>query len=93
MKGRKKLLLLATIILMVVTIVWMTTFYQHIQAHQRMTREYYESFESPHDGLWVTPALPESLFEWGNGPILSTIGIILIFAWIFLINEWWKTLK
>lgn len=90
MERRKKLLLIVTIILLAITLIWGITVYQHIQAHQRMTRVYYESFESLNDGLWVTPGLPESLFEWGNGPILTVSGCILAFAWIFLIFGWLK---
>ncbi len=84
MKRRKKLLMIATIILLAITIIWAVALYQHILAYNRML-QVYEELE-----LY---GLPKPLFEWRNGPILMVSGCILAFAWIFLIAGWWKVLS
>lgn len=88
MQRRKKSLLLATIILLAVTIFWVIAFYQHVQAYYRIMQAYEENGE-----LGDLYGLREPLFAWGNGPILMIIGMILLFAWIFVINEWWRVLN
>jgi len=82
MERRKKLLLIVTIILLAITIIWAIAVYQHIQAYNRMMQEPWEFY-----------GLRESIFTWGNGPILMVSGCILAFAWIFLIAEWCKVLS
>ena len=85
----KKLLLFVTIILLAVTIFWMIAFYQHIQAYNRMIEE--SEVDIEHLGNMLD--LRKPFWVWGNGPILTVIGLVLAFAWVFLVNEWWMVLK
>lgn len=85
MQRRKKLLLLATIVLLAVTILWGMAVYQHIQAYYHPERDIEKLIEK-----W---GLREPIWFWGNGLILTISGFILAFAWIFVITKWWTVLK
>lgn len=84
---RKRLLSVATIILLALTVLWGIFFYLHIQAYHRMFQAYEENGK-----LGNIYGLREPFFAWGNGPILIISGFILIWAWIILITGW-RTLK
>ena len=85
----KRLLLFATITLLAVAIFWMIAFYQHIQAYNKMIEEI--EVDIKRFGNILDLGYP--FWVWGNGPILTVIGLVLAFAWVFLIYNGWKVLK